>query len=181
MLPMPIFHDDEDLFDEDAAVMRPRRRLLRIILPVALLLVLLTGTVLVLKLRTHPVYQAQRVTLGDLALTVRASGLLHTNIYTVNFVGSGKLAAIDVNIGQQVKKNQILAKLDPTSLQNALNEAQANVEAAQTAVENAHANYDAIQSANSASARAVATSNGSTQIASANASRSVPGIGSQSK
>ena len=171
MLPMPIFHDDEDLFDEDAAVMRPRRRLLRIILPVALLLVLLTGTVLVLKLRTHPVYQAQRVTLGDLALTVRASGLLHTNIYTVNFVGSGKLAAINVNIGQQVKKNQILAKLDPTSLQNALNEAQADVEAAQTALDNANANFDAIQSANSASAQVVASSNGSAQVASANSSQ----------
>lgn len=168
MLPMPVFHDDEDLFDEDASVMRPRRRLLRIILPIALLLLLLVGTVLVLKLRTHPVYQAQRVTLGDLALTVKASGRLRTHLYTVNFVGSGRLAAINVNIGQQVKKNQILAKLDPTSLQNAVNEAQANLEAAQTALDNANANYDAIQSVNSASA----------QIVSASTSRSAPEIGS---
>jgi HlyD family secretion protein len=177
MLPMPVFHDDEDLFD-DASVTRSRRRLLRIVLLIVLLLLLLMGTVLVLKLRTHPVYQAQRVTSGDLALTVRASGLLHTNIYTVNFMGSGKLTAINVNIGQQVKKNQILAKLDPTSLQNALNEAQANVEAARTALDNANMNYDAIRSSNTVSAEAVAASNVNAQAASANSSRSAPGIGS---
>jgi HlyD family secretion protein len=159
LLPLPDFHDDDDLFGDDASslVTHPRRRLVRIILPILLVILLLIGVVLTIKLRTHLVYQTREVTLGDLALTVTASGLLHTNIYAVNFTGNGKLAAINVNVGQQVKKNQVLAKLDPTSLQNALNEAQANVEAAQTALDNANANYGAIQSANTVRAQAIAT------------------------
>lgn len=180
MLPLPTFHDDEDLFGDDASslVTRPRRRLIRILLPIVLLLLLLTGTVLVVKLRTHLVYQTRGVTLGDLAVTVAATGLLHTNIYTVNFMGSGKLAAINVTIGQQVKKNQMLAKLDPTSLQNALNEAQANVEAAQTALYNARANYDAIQSATNVDVQAVAADSVSAQTVPANTNRRASGIGS---
>src|SRR5450432_805140 len=155
ILPLPDFHEDGDFFDDDASslVTRPRRRLMRIILSMVLLVLLLAGIVLMVKLRTHVVYQIKKVTLGDLTLTATAAGLLHANVYTVNFMGSGKLAAINVNIGQHVKKNQMLAKLDPTSLQDALNEAQANVGAAQTALDNANANYEAIQSAMGASAQ----------------------------
>ncbi|MBA2396545.1 MAG: efflux RND transporter periplasmic adaptor subunit [Ktedonobacteraceae bacterium] len=159
LLPLPDFHNDEDLFGDDASslVTRPHHRIMRIILPIVLLILLLAGVVLVVKLRTHLVYQTRIITSGDIALTVNANGLLHTNIYTVNFMGNGKLAAVNVTIGQPVKKNQILAKLDPTSLQNALNEARANVEVAQTALSNANANYDAIHSANSISAQAALT------------------------
>jgi HlyD family secretion protein len=159
LLPLPDFHNDEDLFGDDASslVTRPHHRIMRIILPIVLLILLLAGVALVIKLRTHLVYQTRLITSGNIALTINANGLLHTNVYTVNFMGNGKLAAVNVTIGQQVKKNQILAKLDPTSLQNALNEARANVEVAQTALSNANANYDAIQSANSISAQAAAT------------------------
>jgi HlyD family secretion protein len=155
ILPLPDFHEDGDFFDDDASslVTRSRRRLMRIILSIVLLVLLLAGIVLMVELRTRVVYQIKKVTLGDLALTVTATGLLHTNVYTVNFMGGGKLAAINVNIGQDVKKNQMLAKLDPTSLQDALNEAQANVGAAQTALDNANANYEAVKSATGASAQ----------------------------
>ncbi len=149
LLSLPSFHDDEDLFDEDpsSSVLPSRHRRIFIILSILLLVLLLVGGVLVVKYRMHSVYQTKRVTWGNLVLTVDASGLLHSNIYTVNFMGTGKLAAVNVTVGQQVKKGQMLARLDSTSLQNALNEAQANVAAAQTALDNANANYEAIQSA----------------------------------
>ena len=177
LLPLPDFHDDDDLFGDDASslVTRPRRRLIRILLPLVLLILLLMGTVLTVKLRTHLVYQTRKVTLGDIALTATSTGLLHTNIYTVNFMGSGKLATINVTIGQYVEKNQILAKLDPTSLQNALNEAQANIEAAQTALDNANANYAAIQAANSVAIQAA--NSASVQAISNNTIRAIPGEG----
>lgn len=145
VLPFPDFH--EDIFADDQPQPHPRRRL--IIISSVLLVCLLLGIVLVVvaQHRPHIVYQAQHVTEGDLVLTVNANGLLHTIMYTVNFVGSGKLAEIDVKVGQQVKKDQILAKLDATSLQNALKEAQATADAAQTALNNARANYDAISTA----------------------------------
>lgn len=151
ILSLPDFHDDGDLFDDErssSVIPARRRRRTFIILSIILLVLLLAGIVLVVKYRTHIVYQTKRITQDDLVLTVPASGSLHTTIYTVNFMGAGKLAAVDVTIGQQVKKDQILARLDPTSLQNALNEAQANLGAAQTALDNANANYGAIQSAN---------------------------------
>lgn len=149
ILSLPDFHDDGDLFDDErsSSVIPARRRRAFIILSIILLVLLLAGIVLVVKYRTHIVYQTKRITQGDLVLTVPASGSLHTTIYTVNFMGAGKLAAVDVTIGEQVKKDQILARLDPTSLQNALNEAQANLGAAQTVLDNANANYGAIQSA----------------------------------
>ncbi|MBV9614585.1 MAG: efflux RND transporter periplasmic adaptor subunit [Ktedonobacteraceae bacterium] len=148
LLPLPDFHDDEDLFDDEASLMmHPRRRRILIILSIVLLPLLLIGGVLVVKFRTHVVYQTRRVVQGDLVLTVNTTGALHTNVYTVDFMGTGKLAVINVAVGQQVTQGQILAKLDPTSLQNAFDEAQVNVEAAQTALDNANANYTAIQSA----------------------------------
>ena len=47
---------------------------------------------------------------------------------------------IDVSVGQTVVKGQVLAKLNKTSLQDALNAAQATVLSAQTGVNNAEAN-----------------------------------------
>jgi len=145
VLPFPDFH--EDIFAEEPPKPHPRRRL--IILASILCVLLLLGIVLIVVVQHRPriVYQVQSVTEGDLQLTVNASGKLQTTIYTVNFVGNGKLAEVDVNVGQQVKKDQILAKLDATSLQNALNEAQSNVDGAQTTLNNARANYDAISAA----------------------------------
>ncbi|HEV2656010.1 MAG TPA: efflux RND transporter periplasmic adaptor subunit [Ktedonobacteraceae bacterium] len=152
VLPFPDFH--EDIFADESPKPHPRRKLL--ILASILCVLLLLGIVLIVVAQHRPrvVYQAQSVTEGDLQLTVNADGQLRTTVYTANFVGSGKLAEVDVNVGQQVKKDQILAKLDATSLQNALNEAQSNVGAAQTALNTARANYDAITTADASNVTA---------------------------
>ncbi len=152
VLPFPDFH--EDIFADEPPKPHPRRRL--IILSSILCILLLLGIVLIVVAQHRPrvVYQVQPVTEGDLQLTVNAHGQLQTTLYTVNFMGSGKLAKIDVNVGQQVKKDQILAKLDATSLQNALNEAQSNVDGAQTTLNNARANYEAISAASTSNVNA---------------------------
>ncbi len=148
LLSLPDFHDDGDLFDDEVVLTgHPRRQRVLLVLAIVVLALLLIGTVLVIKYRTHIVYQMKKAVQGDLVLTINARGSLHTNVYAVNFMGAGQLVAINVTVGQRVKKDQILATLDPTSLRNAVDEAQLNVEVATTALDNANANYDAIRSA----------------------------------
>jgi multidrug efflux pump subunit AcrA (membrane-fusion protein) len=101
-------------------------------------------------------YVAQPVTRGDLSLTISATGPVQATIYNVTFAGSGKLAAIDVTIGQQVNAGDVLARLDPTSLQDALNQAEANYSAARVALDNARTNQQKVQAQTQAQVAAAA-------------------------
>jgi HlyD family secretion protein len=68
----------------------------------------------------------------DLAETVAATGpIIAPSAVPLNFKNSGKVAEIDVTVGDTVQAGQILAKLDPTDLENQLRQAQANLDAAQ--------------------------------------------------
>ena len=82
-------------------------------------------------------YIKQQVTQGNFSLTVSATGPLQSAVYNLVFSGSGIIEQIDVSVGQTVVKGQVLAKLNKTSLQDALNAAQATVLSAQTGVNNA--------------------------------------------
>lgn len=148
ILSLPDFHDDEDLFDDDEVVAHSRWHRVLFLLLIAVVGAGIIGCIWFVKYRPSLIYQTAKVVQDDLVITVNATGSLHANVYTVNFMGTGKLATVDVTIGQQIRKGQVLAKLDPASLQNALDEAEVNVEVAQTALDNANANYAAIQSAN---------------------------------
>ncbi len=75
-------------------------------------------------------FQMQPVTRGNLVLSISATGPLQGGIYNVVFMGTGKIAQLDVVEGQAVKKGQVLAKLDMTSLRDAVNFAEANYLAA---------------------------------------------------
>jgi len=90
---LPDFHEDGDLFEDEEAVVKgyPTRQRMFIVLAIVVLALLLIGAVLFIKYRTHIVYQMGKVVQGDLALTINASGSLHTNVYTVNVVAHGKL------------------------------------------------------------------------------------------
>jgi HlyD family secretion protein len=93
--------------------------------------------------RQRPVtYQFQQATQGNFSLTVSATGPLQSAVYNLVFTGTGKIAEIDVTVGQTVRKGQVLAKLDKTSLQDAVNAAQAGVLSAQTSFNNAQANLN---------------------------------------
>src|SRR6266702_7576200 len=97
---------------------RPRYLLL---LSALLVILIVLGLVLPGVLRPRTVtYQSQKATQGNFDLTINATGPIQSGTYNVVFSGSGKLAEIDAKVGQTVKKGDVLAKLDKTSLQDAL-------------------------------------------------------------
>ncbi len=135
--------------EEQVAPLPPRRPWWRrrggIISIILVVLLILAGFLafFLIRGRQRPVtYQFQQATQGNFSLTVSATGPLQSAVYNLVFTGTGKIAEIDVTVGQTVHKGQVLAKLDKTSLQDALNSAQAAVLSAQTGVNNAQANLD---------------------------------------
>src|SRR6266699_843945 len=126
---------------------------------VILLLVILLGGLLLTFLNRKPrvAYQFQQATQGNLAVTISATGPLQGGVYNINFSGSGTISQIDVKVGQSVVKGQILAKLDKTSLQDAVDQAQAMVNTDLAAVTNSNNGSSATQGQSSASIVAAET------------------------
>jgi len=110
---------------------------------VLLVLVVLVGGFVYAKMGSSAptTYQYQQVTQGDLALTVSATGPLQSPAtYNLVATGTGKINAINVRVGQWVNKGQVLAQLDTVALQDAVNQAQASVNADQDALNTAEVN-----------------------------------------
>jgi HlyD family secretion protein len=77
-------------------------------------------------------YRLAKVTRGDMKATVSATGTL--NAVTTISVGtqvSGQISDLYVDFNDHVKKGQLLARIDPTLAQQAVTDAQANLEKAQ--------------------------------------------------
>src|ERR1700730_23698 len=71
-------------------------------------------------------------TRGTVSTSVTATGNVQASqTLSVSFKTAGTLTEVDVTVGQQVTKGQVLAKIDPTDAQAALTTAQANLTAAQ--------------------------------------------------
>jgi len=115
------------------------RRRAGIIGIVLVLLVVLAAGLLYMQLNQQPPpsYQYGPVTQGNLALTIDATGPLQSPA-TYNLVAatSGIIEKIDVKVGQKVTRGQVLAELSKTALQDAVNQAQAAVNADQDALYN---------------------------------------------
>lgn len=131
----PLFQEDDEDFSSYTPPRRRGRRIFTITLILVLLLALIGGGTLFYIRRQHNAqvtYTQSAVTTGNLAVTVSASGPLKANAeYDMNFSASGTISQIDVKVGQTVKAGQVLAKLNSTSLQDALAQAQQNVNNAQ--------------------------------------------------
>lgn len=124
-----------------------RQRRWIVALSVALVVILLIGglaTVAAIR-HAHVVYRTAKVAQGTIQLAVSATGPVQGTIYNLNFSGNGTIAEIDVTLGQQVTSGQVLARLNATSLQDAVAQAQAQVDAAQTALNNANTNQTNVQ------------------------------------
>ncbi len=79
-----------------------------------------------------PQYRTATATLGTVRQTLSLTGnLTPVAQENLNFQVSGTVTAIDVSAGQTVTAGQVLARVDPTSLQATLTQAQANFTAAQ--------------------------------------------------
>lgn len=87
-------------------------------------------------------YRFTSVERGDLESTVSATGTL--NAVTTVSVGtqvSGQIADLFVDFNDEVKKGQLLARIDPTLAQQAVADAQANLEKAQAQALQASRDY----------------------------------------
>jgi HlyD family secretion protein len=129
--------EPRNLFDE-SILLKPkvpwwRRRRWQVGIIAFILLAILLRVVFVARSAAHPsiTYQYQKVTQGDLALSVSATGPVQGTVYNVDFEDTGKIQEIDVQLNQRVKAGQLLAKLDSTQLQDGVNQAQDAVDQAQ--------------------------------------------------
>lgn len=89
-----------------------------------------------------PPYRTAAVTRGSLESTVSATGTLQA-VRTVQ-VGtqvSGQIAQIYVDFNDKVKKGQLLARIDPTLQQQAVQDAEAQLEKAQATLQQAQDEY----------------------------------------
>jgi multidrug efflux pump subunit AcrA (membrane-fusion protein) len=132
-----------------------RRRRGRITALVIVLLVILiaSGVIFYMRRANQPVvrFTQAAVTTGNITVQVSATGPVTPNAeYDMNFLTAGQVKAIDVEVGQQVKKGQVLAKLniDKTALESAVNQAQLGVVAAQNSAGSAQANLGNVEAAN---------------------------------
>jgi HlyD family secretion protein len=118
----------------------PRRSL------IAGIAVVVVGVVVWLVLRggdAEPRYMAVPAERGDVADVVGATGALQA-VTTVQ-VGSqvsGTISQLDADFNSEVKKNQVVARLDPSLFEARLGQAQANVTAARANTERAKATVD---------------------------------------
>src|SRR5579864_8368132 len=75
-----------------------------------------------------PVYATAPVRQGTLQVTVSATGpVTSAQSVPLSFKSSGKLAEVDVAVGQQVTAGQVLARMDPGDLQAVVDQAQATL------------------------------------------------------
>jgi HlyD family secretion protein len=94
-----------------------------------LIVVAIVASIVVVRSRAGAVtYTTVPVQTGALAQTVTASGTLNPqNTINVGTQVSGMISEIDADFNSKVKKGQILAKIDPTTFQASLEQAQATL------------------------------------------------------
>ncbi len=78
-----------------------------------------------------PTFIEQEVAMGDITIDFMADGVADIPFINVDFEISGKLNEVLVEVGQQVNKGDVIAKLDDTDDMNRVNSAQINYEKAQ--------------------------------------------------
>src|SRR5258708_27002379 len=159
VLALPGLGDSED--DASLASASPpwwRRRGVIVGIVILLLVILLGGLLLmVLNRKPRVNYQFGQANQGNLSVTISATGPLQGGVYNINFSGTGTISQIDVKVGQSVVEGQILARLDKTSLQDAVDQAQAAVNTDLAAVTNSNNSSSATQGQSSASVVAAET------------------------
>jgi HlyD family secretion protein len=94
-----------------------------------LVIVAILASIVVVRSRAGAVtYTTVPVQSGSLAQTVTASGTLNPqNTISIGSQVSGIISEIDADFNSHVKKGQVLAKLDPTTFQAALDQARATL------------------------------------------------------
>jgi HlyD family secretion protein len=109
----------------------PRKRRSRwwFVAAAIVLIAAIVASIVVVRSRAGAVtYTTVPVQTGSLAQTVTASGTLNPqNTISIGSQVSGIISEIDADFNSHVKKGQVLAKLDPTTFQAALDQARASL------------------------------------------------------
>jgi len=94
-----------------------------------------------------PAYETVPVSRRDIVVSATASGVIQPILtLSVKSKASGEIIAMPVQTGDEVKKGQLLAKVDPRIPQNNLTQAQANLDVAKAQLDNATAQLKRSQS-----------------------------------
>jgi HlyD family secretion protein len=116
-------------------ILEPARRRPRwwFVLAAVVCIVAILASVVAIRSRAGAVaYTTTPVTTGSLTQTVTASGTLNPqNTINVGTQVSGTISEIDADFNAHVKKGQVLAKLDPTTFQASVDQAQATLQQAE--------------------------------------------------
>ena len=108
--------------------------------PIALIL---WGAYVSVGVRSTAQYFTAKVEQGDISQVVQATGTINpVNTVPVGSVVSGNVVAINVDFNSKVKKDDILAQIDPTPFQNALAQSQADYQNALANVTNLEAQIE---------------------------------------
>ena len=131
-----------------------------------------------------PLYEKVAVARRDIVVSATASGVIQPILtLSVKSKASGEILEMPVQTGDEVKKNQLLAKVDPRIPRNNLTQAQANLAVAKAQLDNAtaqlkrsqalfqtqsitQAGYDSAQLAGATAQAAVVTAQANLQTAS---------------
>jgi HlyD family secretion protein len=90
-------------------------------------------------------YRTSEITEGEIRETVTATGTLGAvEMVNVGTQVSGTIARINVDFNSHVRKGEVIAQIDPTSLQTAVTEAEANLQKAKLNVQLAKLQMDPI-------------------------------------
>jgi HlyD family secretion protein len=128
---------------------KPKSRRLVAIAAAVLVIALVVGAVVIVRARSAAAvsYITAPVVKQTLVQSVTATGTVNPqNTIAVGTQESGTVSEIDVDYNSHVKKGQVLAKLDPTTFQAALEQAQAQLAQAQAQAQAAAATASGAQS-----------------------------------
>jgi HlyD family secretion protein len=88
-------------------------------------------------------YVTRPVAYADISATVSETGIVNpVTQVTVGSEVSGTVRALNVDFNSKVLKGQVLANLDPTTYQAAVDSAQANLTLSQASTDSAQVNVD---------------------------------------
>ncbi|WP_268050209.1 efflux RND transporter periplasmic adaptor subunit [Clostridium ganghwense] len=90
----------------------------------------------------EPVFKEQKVIKGDIALDFSADGEVNLSVTNLDFEIGGKLKEVLVKQDQEIKKGQIVAKLDDTDYINKLKSAQVSYDQTVIKLEQTKQNYE---------------------------------------
>ncbi len=89
------------------------------------------------------VMETAEVRYADVPLTYSAEGVVEAvKQSTVSSQISGRVSSVDFDVGQSVKKGQVLVRIDATEVSQSLNERRAMLAEAQASFENAKSTYE---------------------------------------